>query len=162
MPRRRLLDLLLLVCLLAPVPGLHAQDAPSTGDTLQPGARVRIYAPSVAPRRLVGSVEALAPDLVVIRDRGDLTSVPIQSIQSVEISRGYHRGRHATTTLLFAAVGALIGWGFSDFVEPDGDGYRSSVHRALFTRPQITVSAGALIGGLIGLSIGGEAWRPIP
>lgn len=160
MSQLRLL-ILLLAGLLLPVTNLSGQDALSAVDTLQPGTRVRIYAPAIAPRRLVGSLEILAPDMVVLRDQDDLTSVPIGSIQAVEISGGYHRGRHATTVLLFAACGALIGWGFSDFVAPDGDGYRSSVHRALFTHPGITVSAGALVGGLIGLAIGGEAWRPV-
>jgi hypothetical protein len=134
------------------------------GDTplqqsLSPGMRVRIVAPEVAPRKMVGTVSQVTADSVAIDipGRNEPVSISREKIDRLDVSYGQGlRGVHAA---IGAIVGAAIGAVACAALNGSGQGH--------------IVSTGdiagicAIIAGGLGAGIGaavppGERWKAVP
>lgn len=155
-PVLRRLPLILIVAALAPA-ALAAQ-------TLQPGARVRVLAPSAADTLLTGTVVALDSASLLVAPAVDAEAVPIPlaGVERMEVSRG-----RAPSTLAGAvvgtALGALVGYGLATLATDPEDcefvcGAVEAVSAA--TGGTLGLVMGALVGA--GTPHGPERWHPVP
>ena len=92
------------VALLTPSAPLAAQHRPAS---LAPGARVRLAAPPLGPRRVLrrvhvqrGDTLLLVPDRGARHDLGDTVTVALADVRQLEVSRGWRRR---------AIAGAFVG-----------------------------------------------------
>lgn len=123
---------------------------------LAEGDRVRVRAPGVADRAILGRLlRADLGALVVTRDDGSVVEVPRSSIQALEISRG--QGSHAKRG---AVVGAGAGAGVvlaltaaEGGCDPDLGGCT-----AYFVGGAVSAAVGALVGAGIGSMIKTDRW----
>jgi len=125
-------------------------------ETIQRGARIRATLAARAARPIVGSLESLEGDTLVMTAEPDSDEValPLGTVRTLEISQGResHKGGYAGTGILVGVgVGALIG-GAVD-------------HSTLRI---FSAMGGALVGALLGLRIGTivgsrefERWVPL-
>jgi hypothetical protein len=156
-PRAKLAGALALLAAL-PASGGRAQSV--TG--LEPGARVRVAAEAVAPKRMVGTLVRLDADSMQLRlsDVDELARVPREAITKVEISRGRRsRGRGALYGALAGlAVGAGAVLATPRCEEPDCWEIFSKGEGAA-----LVGGLGAGLGALVGLAIPpGEKWESVP
>lgn len=151
MPARRIALVTAALLLIATRAG--AQAAPEADPVVQSGSRVRII--SMDSLRVIGRVETINDErLLVQRGQGASVAVPIASIRSVEISRGY-RSRAAKGALIGglstgAAVAVLVFAG----TDPD-DSEREEEALILGT---LATLPGAAIGTLVGYLTSPERW----
>jgi hypothetical protein len=161
---RLVLILLLGMSAGAGVPELRAQGSPGAGVQAPTGARVRISAPGVLPRRVTGRVGRVTADTVVLQTRGAAVAVPIAAASRIEQSYGRSRDAGAARGLVFGAlaggaamgVAVLSGKDFCIYVtclanDPVGATGGFLIGAAL------GAPAGALIGALVGV----EEWEAI-
>lgn len=147
---------LLLLPLLCLAGGLRAQVAPLR---LDPGARVRVVAPSRTPARETGTVQAMGPDsLVLVRVGGGRLAIPYREIDTVRVSLGPDRWRGARRG---ASLGALVGVGAGVI-----GGALGARNVSLGIGESALVGAagagvlGAGIGAGVGVLLAPERWRP--
>ena len=158
---------------LAACPPLSAQEQPS----LAPGGRVRVTAPSAGLNRTVGTLSAVRGREIVFEveryrpqrsrlesPRADTTvySVSLDSLASLELSRGFHR--HGTAGVIVGAVflgaagagGLGKGWLYTC----DG-GFAPGCDFAQAIGTAGGLVAGALIGWGVGSLVRTEMWEPV-
>jgi hypothetical protein len=126
--------------------------------TLSVGARVRLSAPSISARPLVGTLVRLQCDVLdVAREDGVVASIPATSIAKLEVSSGKKR-----STLLGLFSGAALGVALTlitircekpGFCE-DTAGYRT-LGLVVFG------GGGAAVGALVGTAIRTERWTTV-
>ncbi len=145
--------------LITRVTGLAAQHTLVT-----PGARVRVSAPTVAERPLLGTVVALEVDTLIVDARGYAhpLALPLASLAWLEVSRG-----QKSRTLKGAGIGFLVGgaaglataaiWCAIDC--DAGDPYTGLVYAALGV---LGAGVGALTGAIIGSTIKVDRWLDVP
>ena len=132
---------------------------------LQPGAKVRITAPTLGVKRFQGTIISVSDTIDVAR--GDArVKVPAAAVTQLELSRGKSRLAGAGRGALWGggiglAFGAITS-GLRDDAEvvcEDGagcEGYSMGEWLAINT------ASGALWGALIGAIVGKERWDTIP
>ncbi len=115
-------------------------------NSLQPGTRVRVMAPSIAERPLIGTVALYpAPDTLALT-RG--VAIPLVAIEQLEISRG-RKSHWIMGALMGAGIGAALG--VSAGAEETGE---------LGAGPAMVIGGVGL--GLLGLLVGGLVGNAIP
>lgn len=142
----------------APVVGVLLLAVPSFGaegePVLVPGARVRVTAPRLAPEPLVGAVEALPGETLVLesRKRGPAVRIPLDEITRLEISRGRPRRKGA---LLGAAIGGAVGLAITLSCSSESDCDTAAVG-ALYGL------GGLALGAAVGAAATRERWEDLP
>jgi hypothetical protein len=154
--KRTLLHALVLAaCACAP---LAAQDAPARdlrGLGVSAGSRVRLTAPAVSERPLVGRVAGLTADsLALERGAGARLQIDTRHVESLAVSAGRRRWRWA---LNGAAVGLLVGAVVGAQLATGGAAADVAALAGLV--------AGAVVGTPLGAGIGAaaapERWTPV-
>lgn len=135
------------------------------------GTRVRVFAPELRTDRYVGRIKVL-DNAVMVLDTGEVRTVlgmesgpvlvdqfrrvtiRLSTITALEVSGGRTaRGAAVRGAVLGALAGAvLFGLGSMPEVNPDANDFMRGVPLGL--------AVGAVGGGIIGFSIGGERWMP--
>jgi hypothetical protein len=126
--------------------------------TVEPGARVRILAPSAADTLITGTLVAIDSGSLLLAASFDTAGVhvPLSTIRRLEVAAD---PRHSGTTggLVGLARGAAAGYALYS---------PCPRHSGCATMRNGTLVAGAfvgmLVGKMIGRNIGGDAWRTVP
>lgn len=154
----RSLSLLFFSLALVPRATAHAQVQEAA---IPAGARVRVSAPALGQRAVIGRYDGLDADSLSLipASTGSLIRIPLSHVTRLELSDGRGRG---------AAVGALIGFGASV-----AGGFLCLA--VCPTRPgagaNLAPVGGLFLGVFVGVPVGGvpggtvfalERWRPIP
>ncbi len=135
----------------APALGLSAQEPPS----VQPGARVRVTAPSLSPRDLIGVILEVDASTFLLEAEGysGPVRVPLDSMTGLQVSRGQ---------LSRAGLGAWLGFWL-------GAGVAASIGHVHLggdiptSAENMLLGLGGLIVGLgIGTAIKVDDWDPVP
>ncbi len=151
---------LVTLLLITRVTGLAAQDTLVT-----PGARVRVSAPTVAERPLLGTVVALEVDTLIVDARGYAhpLALPLASLAWLEVSRG-----QKSRTLKGAGIGFLVG-GAAGLATAAiacaiaGDCYDDSLTGLVYAYfGGLGAVVGALTGAIIGSTIDVDRWVDVP
>ncbi|MEJ7813164.1 MAG: hypothetical protein WKG32_22330 [Gemmatimonadaceae bacterium] len=162
MHRPSLPSAILAALLLAGATGLAAQAR--TLPSLEPGARVRVTAPSLSRGLRVGTVAGVRGDSLDLKVAGRDTTVTVSAseLTRLEVSRGQRRqGRKGMGMglLIGAAGGAVLGYASGD----DESGFIafSAGEKAVLSGVVFGV-LGTVIGGLAGLSSQTDRWVSLP
>jgi hypothetical protein len=119
------------------------------GATMQPGARVRVTVSEAHERTLVGTLESLKDEGLVLQVDGRPLTIPVESIRRVEVSRG--RRASARWTALGAVAGGTVGaLGAGCLANKDDYGVLCA------GQDDTKYLIGGLVGGLAGGALG--AW----
>ena len=151
---RRLLTTSLLLLLSMPRAFVLADEGP--GGPLAEGDRIRLKAPGVADRTIIGRLRrADQSALAVTRDDGSVVDVPRAAIQELEIARG--RRSHAKKG---AIIGAAAGAGFVLAAFAAEKGCDSDPRCGIYSSVFATVfgATGALVGAGIGAMVKTDRW----
>lgn len=138
--------------------------------TVSPGARVRVTAPALASKKLVGTVQKLDADTLTLNVKGWRTPllIPLRSLDCLEMSRERKsRFLQGLGAGVLVGIGAgLVGYGYGLQQAEDPDNPTSEEEAGA---GQIGILAGlavglpaALIGGVIGAMLNIEKWDKIP
>ncbi len=147
---------LALLALLVPVSLLAQEEA-----VVEPGAKVRVMAPSFSSQWLVGTLVEMRADswVLEVEGRDSLLALPLSSVSSLEVSRG-----QKTRALKGAVIGLVSGAGggvLIGLLSDDGPGTYPAKDRALIAGVVFSV-----VGGLTGLGIGYgikvDRWETVP
>jgi uncharacterized protein YcfJ len=132
-------------------PALAAADGPRE---VEPGARIRLTAPSVARKILVGTLIADDGESIVVRvgGRTERIVVPRDAVTRMEVQRlPSRRGKGAAVGLFTGAlVGGVLGYALGDDC--------SKTWLCLFP-PATAMKAGIVIGAPLGALVGAGAVR---
>lgn len=126
---------------------------------VQPGARVRILAPSTADTLITGTVVAIDSASLLLSPRFDAAEVqvPLSAIRQLEVG-ARRRGDGRTLGIVGAILGAAVALSMIESGPCEGCG--------LVPVRTLGALAGAGAGYLAGSVIGGaaspEEWRPVP
>jgi hypothetical protein len=130
---------------------------------VQPGQRVRVQSALARTPELIGGVQAISPDTLVVRhDVGAgasaATAIPLIYITRLEVSRGQH-SRWLTGLVVGLAAGATTGVILGATSESD----------FLFSKSSMALMGAVVmapIGGAVGLVVGAltktERWETVP
>lgn len=159
------------LALVVPLGALRAQD--TTG--LARGARVRVRlagtceftGPSCPHRSVVGTLDSIdSLTIVVHNEAGEAVRFPRLPNTRIDASAGpgactFRRGNCVAIGVLGgAALGALAGWIYVQ--SQGGAGSGTSCQENLCELVYLfTVPAGALVGTIVGASVGGEDWKQV-
>ena len=143
---------LLILALLLSGTTLPAQEA---GAAVKPFTRVRVHAPGVAAKALVGNAVLVDTDSLVLAQGGSTRwlVVPTDAVSRLEISRGRS---HLGGALAGAGIGGLVGGvglaGIAAIQERRVDGWTFAV---------LILGAvyGAPVGAAVGAVVGVERWE---
>ena len=164
--RSRFLRLVVLpLTLLAFPSACHKWVPPEVG----PGVRLRISAPELSSKRLVGAVESVVGDTLVLKlDKGDaISTVPFTAVERIDVSRGSIPGNTA-----FIVAGGVIGLGIgiaeAARINSDEDCESASVQGlwcslAWFIAPPAFAVIGSIAGWLVSAPFFRiEGWEKVP
>ena len=131
--------------------GLPAQDEGG----LPPGGRVRVTAPRLSPKPLVGIVESSSAQAVLVRvgERDPAVSVPRADIMRLELSRGRARRKSA---LIGGAIGAVVCLG-GVYALCKSEGECDPVVAAA-----TSAGFGFGVGAGVGALVAPERWQDVP
>jgi hypothetical protein len=157
MTRYFALALLLLTGSAAPLPA-RAQDMARALDAVPRNSVVRLHGPEL--RRLRGRIGEVVGDTVFVRSESRRVAVPISGITMAEVAtdRDHVRGM-LNGARIGAVVGGVVG---AALVTSACDGCSGSQH-VQFAALGFGIGAiyFAAPGGLVGLAIGTQNWRPV-
>ncbi len=152
---------LVTLLLITRVTGLVAQHTLVT-----PGARVRVSAPTVAERPLLGTVVALEVETLIVdaQHYAHPLTLPLASLAWLEVSRG-----QKSRTVRGAGIGFLVGGAaglataaivcaIAGDCDPDSS-YTGLVYASLGV---LGAGVGALTGAIIGSTIKVDRWLDVP
>jgi hypothetical protein len=141
-----------------PLASLRAQFA-----EVQPGARVRLSAPSALGQTLTGTVLARPHDSVTVARQGTLpVTIALADLRSLEISEGKSRSAGAKRGAIIGGsilgVLGIVAAAAAESCKPDVvfDCYEFS-----WSAVPLTIASGALYGAGIGALIGREKWQTL-
>ncbi len=120
------------------------------------GARLRVTAPTLAPRRVVGTVlEITEREVVLAASPTDRTSIPRAAITHVERSQGRHG--HAVKGLILGAVVGAVALSALNAADPETGQTAEYVWVAA-----VGAGLGALPGAGVGALVKTERWAELP
>lgn len=132
--------------------GAGAQEAVSP----LPGTRLRVTAPTVAPKPIVGTLlETTEREVALAVSPSDRTPIPRAAITHVERSQGRH-GHAAKGLIIGAVVGAVV-LSAINAADPETGETREYVWVAL-----LGAGLGALPGAGVGALVKTERWAELP
>jgi len=121
-----------------------------------PGARLRVTAPAVAPKPIVGSlIQITEREIVLAMSASDRTLVPRAGVNRVEWSRGRH-GHAVKGFLIGGAIGAAV-FSIINAQDPETGEAQEYILAAL-----VGAGLGALPGAGIGALVKTERWAELP
>jgi hypothetical protein len=148
-------------CWVTPAQGQTPEDT-----VLARGTRIRITAPALSPAPLMGTLEGPRTDSLLWRREQDErpTSLPLTTVQKLEISEGSH-----PETWKGGLIGALAGIGAGALIGLLAGNYSCPTAAGECSSPGESAAAGAILGavagGAVGLLIGStrqsERWRAV-
>ena len=126
-----------------------------------PGARIRVSAPSISKRRLMGTLVAIEADTLLLKPRsGGQVAIPIPSLMRLEVSKNYRVGQYAKRGFVVGALvgvalgaSAAAGTGEDDFIDFGGE---------------VVLGGGIFLGfigaiaGAVADALAGPDWRRVP
>ena len=148
----------IVVTLVLPLVTLTAQEPP----VVQSGSRVRVTNSQYGERtvRVAGALESIDGTSIVVRqDNGERINVPRLPYTQFEVSTGpgaCGRGRRGGCVAIGFFGGAALGV-VAGLVGDGKGGCSDCGYGALFL---LTVPVGAVVGTIVGASVGGEHWQP--
>ena len=124
------------------------------------GSLVRVTAPSVSPKRLVGTLAGANESFLRLSTSAGVNVIPRDAVQKLQWSRGLHKPV-LTRALEFAVVGGAFGLAVA-FAANDPNEKDAACHNRL-----TCVGVGAGAGAVIGLVAGAVAqpqhdWADVP
>lgn len=135
--------------------------------TLQPGAKVRVTAPTAGVNRFEGTVIAAGDTLDVARGTARVR-VPAVAVTRIELSRGKSRSAGALRGVLWGAgIGLALGAATAssadeyDCLRPDIGGYQDCDRITSGEWIAASTVGGAFWGTIIGAIVGRERWDTI-
>jgi hypothetical protein len=133
------------------------------------GPRVRLTAPSFAPRRLIGMVVGLDETMLTLQPQGSEHSlqIPRSAITKIEASRHRSRRGRGATIGAFVGLGAAVALGLAVGETCDlpsrSDEFAFDFHSICYRKSEIAAGMAILTvpaGALLGLAAGpGEKWE---
>jgi hypothetical protein len=133
-------------------------DAPLT-PTITPGLRVRILAPEVSSKKLVGTVDRVSDDSVILDVPGRTEPVVVSREKIVRLDVSDGARSRGTDAAIGAGVGALMGAASGALANGSSGGGHIVSSGAV---AGFCALIGAGVGALIGVAIPpGEHWREI-
>jgi hypothetical protein len=128
--------------------------------TLDRGVRVRITAPDLDHSRLIGEVERVDRDTLVINIEASQIAVPMASVNRIEISRGI-KSNTLRGVLYGGLAGGLVG-GTATAASNDSESLFYGMDIFIGTAIGMVIGAGS--GALIGWGVQTEHWeeQPLP
>ena len=132
---------------------------------LQPGDRIRIYAPSEYQDRVVGSIWSMERDTIVVKNESNATwRIPNAAITRLEFSQGRRSGSAGALRglLIGGGAGTLVGLAAvvaactsddAGLIDPCGYAPAAFV---------VATFVGALTGMTVGALSPGERWEEVP
>ena len=152
---KRLSIIPLAVFAFTPLSGATAQEQ---RPAVEPGARVRVTAPSASPGRLEGTVVTLTGEDIVVDQRGgDQVTIPLQSVTLLEVSRG-----RKSKLLLGLGLGFVGGAGAGAAIIPERCGLDFPEAGCRAVGATVGAVGGALFGAIVGALIKTERWEEVP
>lgn len=146
---------------------------PTAEPALSPGARVRVTvgvpvaerhlgAFSSRPvRRLVGTLEAVRADTLVLREK-TLQLVPVDSVRLLEVSRGRHREIWTGAAIGFA-IGAVAGGLSGALLSSSCESSECVDPGEFIVGSTLGLGvAGGLIGAVVGAATETDTWEEVP
>lgn len=121
---------------------LHAQRDTVPLAELEPGERIRVYAPQVSRERITGQLVRVDADTLVLVRRGEPVRVPLSGVWSAQVSGGRHR-------LLGGVAGTAVGMVGGTLI--GGNLGRRGKYADIRSD---NAAFGALVGGGIGAVVG--------
>lgn len=130
---------------------------------VQPGQRVRVHSALARTPELIGGVQAIGPDTLVVRyveggGASAATAIPLAYISQLEVSRGQH-SRWLRGLVIGLAAGATTGVILGATSEGDW----------LFSKSDLALMGAVVmapVGGAVGLVVGAltksERWETVP
>ncbi len=159
--QRHIVIPLMLVCFLS---GCYKWVPPEVG----PGVRLRISAPELSSKRLVGEVESVVGDTLVLKlDKGDaISTVPFTAVERIDVSRGSTPGNTAFT-VAGGVIGVGIGIAEAARINSDEDCESASARGwcslAWFAAPPAFAAIGLFAGWLVSAPFFRiEGWENVP
>jgi len=157
--RRATLDprhqgLLIGITLLVGLPALSCGPSPA----LQKGARIRLTAPDQEPPRIIGTLDRVERDHLLVRpaDSDETLQIPRESIISLEI------GSRSRKTGIGALIGAVV-LGIAGTRVVNVDDCYPEPEACYVIGAVMGAVPGALLGATVGAFIRGqETWNPVP
>jgi hypothetical protein len=136
--------------------------AAQTQASVQPGQRVRVRSTVAHTPELVGVVETIKPDTLMVRDddRSMATAVPLATVDRLQVSRGRH-----SKWITGAAVGFVVGAGTGAILGAAGHNESDFIFgpgASAFLGAVLLAPVGALTGTVVGLLVKTERWQTVP
>jgi hypothetical protein len=145
---------------LAPTTPAHGQEG---GWTFSPGALVRIEVPVEQADWVVGRVDAVLPDSLVLLERGTRRGVPWTAITRAEWSHGQKREAGLTRGLMLGAVGGgVVGRGAVPARHQPDPQRVDPISQRTQAGFGVGALAGGAAGGLVGWLRAPHQWVPRP
>jgi hypothetical protein len=144
--------------LLAPITKLISQARPD----VEPGERVRVSAPTIQTRWVVGTFESLSDDTLALKER----RIPVSAVERLQVSLKVSRGSQAGKGALIGGtslglLGLMLGLGMTS----ECVGFEIFCGGDFGDAMLVTASAagvGAAIGALVGLVVPrGHRWHEV-
>lgn len=130
---------------------LPAQGSPPARNPLEAGMRLRLLAPTVSPRPLVGRVLHVTSDTLVLQTKAAApVTIPLALTEEIERSFGRSHGRGAARG---AGYGALIGGATMGAMVLAGVDF--CIYISCLRRDPMGATGGFLIGAVAGVPLGG-------
>jgi len=127
------------------------------------GDRVKISAPNVAHKSIVGTVADISSYGVIMRSKDSVLVVPHIAINEVKLSVGRKRNT-VSGAIIGGATGALIVGvtSASSAQSCSGEGEWCMRGPSLIVGSTIGFLAGGLLGGLVGTFVKSDRWKEVP
>jgi hypothetical protein len=164
---------IVLALLLSAVPGRADSAADNELPAIPVGTRVRLHAPEVDKRAVIGSLLATSDrDLIVFPEgRNDPIVIPRDTVRALDVSQGLKSKRKGALigAGIGATAGALLGVAAAtSSCEPGSalEAFACAVIRDSFREPKTSLVLGGVglgLGALIGAAVThGERWQAVP
>ena len=142
----------LALLVLLPAGTLAAQEPP----TLAPGTRVRV---TTISQTVVGTIESLDSALIVVRrPNRELVTFPTQYLRvDVSAGPGFCAGMRSTCIVIGLVGGAAVGFGVPALIISMNEN-AGELDGLIVV---VTVPLGALVGTVVGATVGGERWKRV-
>ena len=124
------------------------------------GARVRVSAPALSARALIGRYDTLSAESIsfISVHPDTLMRIPLSQITRLELSEGPNRGRGAGRGALVGFGASVVGGLLCQMACSTGNDANFAVVGGLFLGVFVGLPVGALLGGTM---LAPERWRPI-
>lgn len=140
---------------------LAGQDA-SDPSLVPLGVRVRVSAPAVQARAIVGVLEGLRRDSLVLRDaagEGRL-AVPLGAVDGLAVSRGRHH--HVGRGVFIGALAGAVGGSIAALAACHANPCDEYTGLAVFGLGAAGALGGMGLGAVVGALVPGERWEDVP